>query len=184
MTIRLLQLDLARIEAAEHDQMQVDGIVAIKNGLPPSFILEEAAAAMREGKDALWYGPFVFVETTLERIVGSGIFKGEPSDGWVEIGYGVASSCQGHGYATAAVLELVRFAFGQAGITAVYAETGVTNLASRRVVQKAGFLWTAERLSEDDGPVDCWVIEAPSTDAAVEPGARPYPASTSVRTPR
>jgi len=158
--IELLQLDLARIDLARASPTTFEGLAVVDGGLPPSFILEGARAAIRAGGPTLWFGPFLFVDPQQRRIVGSGIFKGEPSAGWVEIGYGVAESVQGRGHATDAVFALVRFAFAQAGVHTVYAETEITNVASRRVVQKVGFAWTGERLSEDHGPVDCWFVES------------------------
>lgn len=159
--IELLQLDLDRIERAREGPATFEGLVVVDGGLPPSFILDGAAVAIRDGGSPRWFAPFLFVDPQLRRIVGSGIFKGEPSDGWVEIGYGVAPSCQGRGYATGAVNALVRLACDERGVAAVYAETEVDNAASRRVVQKAGFTWTAQRRSEDHGLVDCWFVEAP-----------------------
>ena len=159
--IELLQLDLARIDLARTGPTTFEGLAVVDGGLPPSFILDDAATALRDGRPALWFGPFLFVEPKQRCIVGSAIFKGEPNAGWVEIGYGVAESVQRRGHATDAVFALVRFAFAQAGVHTVYAETGITNVASRRVVQKVGFGWAGERLSEDHGPVDCWFVESP-----------------------
>ncbi len=162
--IELLQLDAARIDlaraATSRMESRFEGLAVVDGGLPPSFILDDAAASIRDGGSPQWFGPLLFVDRVERRIVGSGIFKGEPSDGWVEIGYGVAPCCRGRGYATDAVIALVRLALHERGMAAVYAETGVDNVASRRVVQKAGFMWTAQRLSEDHGLVDCWFIES------------------------
>ena len=160
--IELLQLDLAKIAIARGGPTTFEGLAVVDGGLPPTFILDGAANSIRDGGPVRWYGPLLFVDPLRRRIVGSGIFKGEPTAGWVEIGYGVAPSVQGRGHATDAVVALVRHAFAQAGVHTVYAETGVTNVASRRVVQKVGFGWAGERLSDDHGPVDCWFVEAPT----------------------
>ena len=158
--IRLVQMDLAAIAAARGDRATFLGFDVVDGGLPPSFILDGAAEALRAGRPLRWLGPFLFVDADAQRIVGSGIFKGEPSAGWVEIGYGIADSAQRRGHATEAVFALVRHAFEQPDVHTVYAETSVGNLASRRVVQKVGFAWAGQRESRDDGPVDCWFVEA------------------------
>lgn len=158
--IRLLQYDLVRLEALNGDPTQVDGLPVVDDALPPTFIIDGAIISLREGREAIWHAPFAFVDAR-ERVVGSGIFKGEPDAGWVEIGYGIAGTCRCAGYATAAVVEMVKLAFAQRGVRAVYAETSTTNIASQRVVRKAGFAWAAESHNENDGRVDCWFIEAP-----------------------
>ncbi len=165
--IALLRLDLARIDAARGDPSQVDGIPVVDGGLPPAFIVDQARAALLEGKPELWFTPQLFAAADPQRIVGSGIFKGAPDAGWVEIGYGVAESCRSRGHATDAVFALVRLAFDQPGIRAVYAETAVANVASRRVVEKVGFTWAGRRDSDDDGEVDCWFVEAPTVSGTL-----------------
>jgi RimJ/RimL family protein N-acetyltransferase len=102
--------------------------------------------------------PSLFVLGASGCAVGSGGFKGEPSNGRVEIGYGVAEILRGCGFATEGARQLVHFAFDQPGITEVYAESATDNIASRRVLQKAGFVRTGQRDTEDDGPVEQWLV--------------------------
>jgi RimJ/RimL family protein N-acetyltransferase len=56
-----------------------------------------------------------------------------------EIGYRLARSAWGQGYATEGVQALVGVALDRLGFDRVRAETMATNLASRRVLEKAGF---------------------------------------------
>jgi RimJ/RimL family protein N-acetyltransferase len=56
----------------------------------------------------------------------------------VEIGYVVARSYWGKGYAPEAVQAVIDWAFQQPAIYRVYATTDVENIASRRVLEKAG----------------------------------------------
>jgi ribosomal-protein-alanine N-acetyltransferase len=155
--IRLLQYDLARLEALRAGATRVDGLQVVDDALPPAFIVADAIVALRDGGEPIWRAPFAFVDG--DRIVGSGIFKGEPDAGWVEIGYGVAEGCRSRGHATAAVFSMVRLAFAQRGVRAVYAETSTINVASQRVVQKVGFVHAGQHFSDDDGMVDCWFVE-------------------------
>lgn len=65
-------------------------------------------------------------------------FKGRPDDGCVEIGYGLAPSARGHGYAAEAVIALLAVAADH-GLSRVTADTTVDNIASQRTVIRAGF---------------------------------------------
>lgn len=160
--IRLLSLSLERLRALHDDPTRIDGVAVVDGGLPPAAVLANAEVALGCGRDPMWFSPFVFVDATAGHIVGSGIFKGEPDDGWVEIGYGIAVRCEGRGYATDGAFALVRLAFEQPSVRAVYAETATINVASRRVVQKVGFTHAGLRFCDDDGMVDCWFVEAPA----------------------
>jgi len=70
--------------------------------------------------------------------VGGVGFKGPPDGGVVEIGYGLASSARGNGYATEAVRILVQLAAGL-GVKTIRADHGLDNVASQRTLERAGF---------------------------------------------
>jgi [ribosomal protein S5]-alanine N-acetyltransferase len=55
------------------------------------------------------------------------------------VGYWVARARNGRGLATAAVADVVEFAFGEAGLHRLEAGTLVDNHASQRVLEKNGF---------------------------------------------
>ena len=76
--------------------------------------------------------------------VGELCFKGITDNGTTEIGYGVAEDYQGCGYATEAVTALTDWALGQPHVGCVMAETDESNVASQRVLDKAGFAPTGE----------------------------------------
>jgi RimJ/RimL family protein N-acetyltransferase len=64
----------------------------------------------------------------------------------VKIGYGVAPSARGHGYAAEAVLALVAIA-AERGLVKVMADTTLDNIASQRTLVRAGF----RLVGSDDG---------------------------------
>ena len=64
-------------------------------------------------------------------------------------------------FATAAVAALIRLALAEPAVQALYAETAVANIASRRVVEKNGLQHVGRRTSEEDGLVDCWLLTRP-----------------------
>ena len=148
--------DLARLLAG---QKRIGRYEIVDGALPPEFILQAALDVVDDDEALRWLAPDLFVSVEEGLVVGSGGFKGRPKDGAVEIGYGVAPSARGQGFATRAVQLLVRRAFEAPGITRVCAETAVVNLPSRRVVEKAGFSHVGRRDTADDGTVDCWVRE-------------------------
>ncbi len=83
--------------------------------------------------------------------IGEICFKGVSETGIAEIGYGVAEEYQGCGYATEAVMALVEWALEQPGVSCITAEVCETNVASQRVLYKAGFTPTGE--SGEEGPL-------------------------------
>lgn len=66
-------------------------------------------------------------------------FKGPPEDGALEVGYGLAPSARGQGYATEALIAMLGIAAGL-GVAVVRADTEPDNVASQRTLEKAGFL--------------------------------------------
>ena len=61
-------------------------------------------------------------------------------DGTAELGYRVAERAAGRGVATAAVRELCRLAVSRHGLRELRAATSHANVASRKVLAKAGFV--------------------------------------------
>ena len=60
-------------------------------------------------------------------------------DGTAELGYRVAQDVAGRGVATAAVRELCRLAATEHGLRTIRAATSCENVASQKVLTKAGF---------------------------------------------
>lgn len=86
-----------------------------------------------------WYAIWM-IELKDGTHIGELCFKGLSEDGSTEISYGVAENYQGHGYATEAVSALADWAFKQPGVSSVVAETEESNIASQKVLKKAGFI--------------------------------------------
>lgn len=90
-------------------------------------------AASRWG---MWY---VTLKTKPSQLVGNCGFKGSPVRGAVEIGYSIAPEYQRQGYASEAVGGLLGFAFADAAVRRVLAETFPDLLPSIGVLRKCGF---------------------------------------------
>ncbi|ONI87736.1 GNAT family N-acetyltransferase [Saccharothrix sp. ALI-22-I] len=85
------------------------------------------------------YGHRLIVERDGGLLVGSiGLFW-PPSDGTLEIGYGIVASRRGRGYASEATRALTEFALTAPGVHTVCADVELSNPASVRVLEKAGF---------------------------------------------
>ena len=72
------------------------------------------------------------------RAIGAIAFKGLLDGGCVEIGYGLAPSARGQGYAAEAITALLSVAADH-GILSVIADTTLDNIASQRTLNRAGF---------------------------------------------
>jgi RimJ/RimL family protein N-acetyltransferase len=98
-------------------------------------------AGLMESNPA-WLSPFghrLIIERSSSEVVGSlGLFW-PPSEGRVEIGYGVVPSRQGRGYASEATAALTEFALSLDDVDTVHANVEPSNPASARVLEKAGF---------------------------------------------
>ncbi|MEU4953860.1 GNAT family N-acetyltransferase [Streptomyces lavendulae] len=85
------------------------------------------------------YGHRLIVERDSGLIVGSiGLFW-PPADGVLELGYGIVASRRGRGYATEATRAVAEFALATPGVHTVAAGVELSNPASVRVLEKAGF---------------------------------------------
>jgi ribosomal-protein-alanine N-acetyltransferase len=93
-----------------------------------------------------WFGEYghrLMIERDSGLVVGAiGLFW-PPSEGNLEIGYGIVPSRRGRGYTTEAAKALTEFALAGPGVHTVFADVELTNPASMRVLEKAGFQWWA-----------------------------------------
>jgi RimJ/RimL family protein N-acetyltransferase len=117
---------------------------------PPEYMdapaLEYTLARLSEGPEQSgWWLHFVVLRSEVERtLVGSAGYKGPPSQGRVEIGYGIVSSHRRRGYATEAARALIARAFETPGVTCVLAETLPELTPSIGVLEKCGFRLVGE----------------------------------------
>jgi RimJ/RimL family protein N-acetyltransferase len=102
--------------------------------------------AAQHGRDLGPYGTYEIIRRSDGRVIGAAGFLGQPDEtGAVRVGYGLAESARGEGYATEALKALLQWASGQDGLTCVLADTTRTNVASQRVMERAGM----NRVGED-----------------------------------
>ena len=146
---RYTAADLPHLVALDNDPTVmrfINGGVPVPSEAYQRNLLPNFTAAVQD--------PFGFwVCETLAR-AWVGWFSLRPAeDGAAEIGYRLAQSAWGQGYATEGCRMLIQSAF-QAGCAAVIAKTYEHNAASRRVLQKLAFRevqrfrWTPEMASD------------------------------------
>ena len=126
--------------------------------LPPAILLERAVAA----EDGGWTMPRLDGDRATGEIVGSGAFKSAPKERRIELGYGVAPTRRGRGFATTGARLLVEEAFSSGLVNEVWAEASPRNIASQRVLEKAGFTREGTGHDDEEGPVDRWVRRIPA----------------------
>ena len=90
--------------------------------------------------------------------VGGIGFIHPPEAGEVEVGYGLAESARGRGLATEALRAMTALA-AQHGVAVMVAVTSVDNVASQRVLERAGFTRLLGTIQDDeDGPMLRWEL--------------------------
>lgn len=94
-----------------------------------------------------WYAIWM-IELKDGTHIGELCFKGLDSTGIIEIGYGIMEQYQEHGYATEAVKAISAWAFQEPKVLAIEAETDDKNIASKKVLEKCGFVFTGKKGNE------------------------------------
>jgi RimJ/RimL family protein N-acetyltransferase len=97
--------------------------------------------------DGVAFGPRHLRSRETGILLGTAGFFGPPDEvGVVGLGYGVVPEARGQGLATEALTALLAFASDDARVHLVQADVSHENVASQRVMQKAGMV----RVSSDD----------------------------------
>jgi RimJ/RimL family protein N-acetyltransferase len=89
--------------------------------------------------------PYLFLFRPEQMLIGVGGFKSVPnSSRTVEIGYSIALSDQGRGFATSTARQLIEIAFGSNLVDCVCAHTLPEHNASTRALEKCGMTKVSE----------------------------------------
>ena len=126
--------DAADLAAALSDKKLLDNL---RDGIPYPYTEKDGAEYIK----AMLSEPFAFAVTVNNRAVGSvSVFRGENiHKRTAELGYYLAEEYWGRGIMTNAVKELCEYVFKNSDIIRIFAEPFADNLASCRVLEKAGF---------------------------------------------
>jgi RimJ/RimL family protein N-acetyltransferase len=129
----------------------------LAEAMPPPFVADRSLQQLGAGKPQVWCAPFYMLRSSDALVVGSCGFKDMPTQGRVEIAYGVAPEARRQGMAGAAVAQLLRIAGASDAVFQVLAQVSPTNIASTRVVQRLGFLPCGQQLDHAGEMLVQWV---------------------------
>ncbi len=138
-----------KIYAASREQMEAFIAEQSIDGLKAAYT-EMLDGAINHPAQWEWHAIWM-IELKDGKHIGELCFKGLSEDGIAEIGYGIAEEYRGCGYAAEAVSAAVDWAFGQTGVMCITAEAEEVNIASQKVLSKAGFVPTGE--VGEEGPL-------------------------------
>lgn len=131
-----------KIYAASQDEME-RFIELQTNDVLKAAYTEMLNGCLENPKQWEWYAIWM-IELKNGTHIGELCFKGLNSTGIVEIGYGIIEKYRKHGYATEAVKAISNWAFQEPKIFSIEAETDDKNIASKRVLEKCGFVFTGK----------------------------------------
>ncbi|MDN3264795.1 GNAT family N-acetyltransferase [Streptomyces sp. CSDS2] len=146
------RLDLVGIRPAVAEDLSLggDGGFEWVDGGPYEGTREAAGfmlKAYRTGVHRPEFGVFTLVRRADGRAIGGMGFHSAPDEeGRVEIGYDLAESARGNGYATEALRALAEWALAREEVRTLFATIEPANTASQAVVSRAGFT----KVSEDE----------------------------------
>lgn len=118
-------------------------------------LMRRYGASHRLDPARLIWGVLWSVATRENRsFVGAFCFKGPPVAGDAEIAYYIEEPFRNHGYMTETLRAVVEWARKRDDVSGIAAETLLTNVASQRVLLKAGFIpyLDAPEIASDS----CW----------------------------
>ena len=113
----------------------------LRDGLPYPYTEKDGAEFISAMLNADKNDTFAFAITADEKVIGSiGVFRqANIHRKTAELGYYIAEEYWGKGIMTEAVRQICNYVFENSDIIRIYAEPFATNIASCRVLEKAGF---------------------------------------------
>ena len=98
---------------------------------------------------------YSWVIQSKEEIVGTiGAYDYESQTNSIEIGYSIFRNAWGKGYATEALSRVIRYLFEKKSINKIHAWSHIENVASQKVLEKAGLKKEGIKKNVDEGAVE------------------------------
>jgi RimJ/RimL family protein N-acetyltransferase len=153
--MRLIAAQLANLRTELADSSQLSALLGVEvpASWPPGEYDRDAIVYFLSqyeirGPEAIgWYGWYAVRRAegeSIAQLVGAGGYFGPPTaDGTVEIGYSIADEVRGEGYGTELAQALTNRALRQPGVRRVIAHVQADNVASHKVLKRAGFRFAA-----------------------------------------
>lgn len=113
----------------------------LRDGLPYPYTKQDGQDFISDMLSADENEVFAFAVTVDDKVIGSiGVFRqSNIHRQTAELGYYIAEECWGKGIMTEAVKQICEYVFTKSDIIRIYAEPFAHNIASCRVLEKAGF---------------------------------------------
>lgn len=147
-TLETQRLRLRPLDMSDAPQMQTLAsdytIAAMTLSTPHPYPEDAAQAFIASTKEQLETGVayvFAIVPHTASALVGVVGIHPQPAHQRAELGYWMGSLYRGSGYMTEAVKRVMRFGFEDLRLNRIYAACYAENIASKRVMQKAGMVY-------------------------------------------
>ncbi len=130
--------DAAALAVAVSNKKILDNL---RDGLPYPYTEQDGENYISEMLSANEDETFAFAITADNKVIGSiGVFRQENIHRQTaELGYYISEEYWGKGIMTEAVKQICEYVFGNSDIIRIYAEPFAYNIASCRVLEKAGF---------------------------------------------
>ncbi len=110
--------------------------------------------------DFMWYTNWEIILKSKSCSIGGIGFSGMPNDqGNTEIGYALDQKFRGHGYAREAIQALVEWAFQDADLHYIRAETPCENIASQTVLKANNFVQIDQKTIHCPDPLEVFTWE-------------------------
>ena len=145
--LTLIPLTLPQLQLYLADNHQLEKRLGLKKGhrelVEPQISIVSYFTIPRlqnPATDPLFNTMWMAIDREKQQFVAEAKFKGEPDEtGTVEIGYSTYPALHRQGYMTEMVGGLVNWAGQREGVWRVVADTDAENVASQKVLEKAGF---------------------------------------------
>ena len=140
--LELRPLPAAAAKALPGDRATAAGLLgaALAPDWPLPDLLDVLPSQAAAEADSERFGVWAIVESASQTVIGDAGFMGPPGpDRSLEIGFSLVPDRRRKGYAGEAVRALVPWALRQPGVSAVDARCDPANVASVRVLERAGF---------------------------------------------
>lgn len=130
--------DAAALAAAVSNEKILDNL---RDGLPYPYTEQDGKDYISDMLSAKEDETFAFAITADNKVIGSiGVFRQENIHRrTAELGYYISEEYWGKGIMTEAVKQICEYVFSKSDIIRIYAEPFAYNIASCRVLEKAGF---------------------------------------------
>lgn len=116
-------------------------LMNLRDGIPYPYTIKDGEDYIKNMLSSDNNQTFAFAISVDDQVIGSiGVFRQDNiHHRTAEIGYYIAEAYWGKGYASSAVKQVCQYVFHYTEIIRIFAEPFVYNMASCRVLEKAGF---------------------------------------------